>query len=51
MPRRPRMEQAEKYHIINRGVAQMTIFEEPIDYEYFEVLTCFYAKSFGISIQ
>jgi len=50
MPRRPRMEQAGKYHIINRGVAQMTIFEEPADYEYFEELMCFYAKSYNITI-
>jgi len=50
MPRRPRIEQAGQYHIINRGVARMTIFEEPVDYEYFEDLMCFYAKSFGITI-
>ena len=50
MPRRPRIEQAGHYHIVNRGVAQMTIFEEPADYEYFEELMCFYAKSFGITI-
>ena len=40
MPRRPRIEQAGKYHVINRGVAQMRIFEEPDDYEYFEELLC-----------
>ena len=50
MPRRPRIEQAGKYHIINRGVAQMRIFEEPVDYEYFEELMCFYAKSYNITI-
>ena len=50
MPRRPRIEIAGKYHVINRGVAQMRIFEEPADYEYFEELMCFYAKSFGIII-
>jgi len=38
MPRRPRIEQAGKYHVINRGVAQMRIFKEPADYEYFEAL-------------
>ncbi|HIC32497.1 MAG TPA: hypothetical protein EYO76_11320 [Flavobacteriaceae bacterium] len=50
MPRRPRIELAGKYHIINRGVAQMRIFEEPADYEYFEELMCFYAKSYHITI-
>jgi len=50
MPRKPRIELAGKYHIINRGVAQMHIFKEPADYEYFEELMCFYAKSFGITI-
>jgi len=28
----------------------MRIFEEPADYEYFEELMCFYARSFGITI-
>jgi len=50
MPRRPRIEQVGKYHVMNRGVAQMRIFEEPADYEYFEELMCFYARSFGITI-
>ena len=50
MARRPRIELAGKYHVINRGVAQMRIFDEPVDYEYFEELMCFYAKSFGITI-
>ena len=50
MARRPRIELAGKYHVINRGVAQMRIFEEAVDYEYFEELMCFYAKSFGITI-
>ncbi len=50
MPRKPRIELAGKYHVINRGVAQMHIFKEPADYEYFEELMCFYAKSFGITI-
>ncbi|MEA2048857.1 MAG: transposase [Campylobacterota bacterium] len=50
MARKPRIEIAGKYHIINRGVAQMHIFKEPADYEYFEALMCFYAKNFGIII-
>ena len=35
MPRRPRIEIAGYYHIINRGVEQRVIFKEPADYEYF----------------
>jgi hypothetical protein len=35
MPRRPRIEVAGKYHVANRGIAQMRVFEEPKDYEYF----------------
>ena len=50
MPRKPRIELAGKYHVVNRGVAQMQVFEEPDDYEYFEELMCLYAKSFGITI-
>ena len=50
MPIRPRIEQVGQYHVINRGVVQMGIFEEPADYEYFEELMCFYVRSFGITI-
>jgi REP element-mobilizing transposase RayT len=50
MPRKPRIEIAGYYHIINRGVAQMAIFKEPADFEFFEELMCFYAKSYGITI-
>ncbi|CAA6802027.1 MAG: Unknown protein [uncultured Sulfurovum sp.] len=50
MPRKPRIELAGKYHIINRGVAQMTIFKELADYEYFEELMCFYVTDFGMTI-
>ena len=50
MPRKPRIEIAGYYHIINRGVEQRIIFKELEDYEYFEELMCFYAKSFGIAI-
>ena len=38
MPRKPRIELAGKYHIINRGVAQMHIFKMPTDYAYVEAL-------------
>ncbi len=50
MPRRPRIEIAGYYHIINRGVEQRVIFKEPCDYEYFEELMCFYMKSYGITL-
>ena len=50
MPRRPRIEIAGYYHIINRGVEQRVIFKEPADYEYFEELMCFYMKSYGITL-
>jgi len=50
MARRPRIEIAGYYHIINRGVEQRVIFKEPADYEYFEELMCFYMKSYGITL-
>ena len=50
MPRKSRIELVGTYHIINRGVAQMRIFEEPADYEYFEELMCFYMKSYNITL-
>jgi len=50
MPRKPRIEIAGFYHIINRGVEQRVVFKEFDDYEYFEELMCLYAKSFGITI-
>ena len=50
MPRKPRIEIAGYYHIINRGVDKRVIFKEPVDYERFEELMCFYAQSYGIII-
>lgn len=50
MARKPRIEIPGYYHIINRGVEQRVIFEEPSDYEYFEELMCFYMKSYGITL-
>ncbi len=50
MPRRPRIEIAGYYHIINRGVEQRVIFKEADDYAYFEELMCFYMKSYGITL-
>jgi len=31
MSRKARIEQAGKYHVINRGVTQMRIFKGPVD--------------------
>jgi len=50
MPRKPRIEIAGYYHIINRGVEQRVIFEEEEDYNYFEELLCTYAPSYGVTI-
>ncbi len=50
MPRRPRIEIAGYYHIINRGVEQRVIFKEASDYEQFEELMCFYMQSYGITL-
>ena len=50
MPRKPRIEIAGYYHIINRGVGQRIVFEEAEDYEYFEELLCFYATSYRITL-
>ncbi|MEA3492327.1 MAG: hypothetical protein U9R27_10550 [Campylobacterota bacterium] len=41
MPRKPRIEIAGYYHIINIGVDERVIFKEPADYEQFEELMCF----------
>ncbi len=50
MSRKPRIELPGIYHIINRGVEQRVVFKEPADYEHFEELLCFYAKSYNITI-
>jgi len=50
MPRKPRIEIPGYYHVINRGVEQREVFKEHEDYEYFEELMCFYAKSYNITI-
>ena len=50
MPRKPRIEIAGYYHIVNRGVEQRIVFQEAEDYEYFEELLCFYAKSYRITL-
>ena len=50
MPRKPRIEIAGYYHIINRGVEQRVVFKEAEDYEYFEKIMCLYAKNYNITI-
>ena len=50
MARRPRIETAGYYHIVNRGVDKMNIFRHRDDYEYFEELMCFHMKSYGITL-
>lgn len=50
MPRKPRLEIAGYYHIINRGVEQRVVFKEAEDYEYFIELLCFQAKNYGITM-
>ena len=50
MPRKPRIEIPGYYHIINRGVEQREVFKTVEDFEQFEELMCFYAKSHCITI-
>jgi REP element-mobilizing transposase RayT len=50
MPRKPRVEIAGYYHVINRGVEQRVVFEEKEDYEKFEELLCTYAPSYGVTL-
>ena len=50
MPRKPRIEIAGYYHVINRGVEQRVIFKEKEDYEKFEELLCTYASSYGVRV-
>ena len=50
MPRRPRIEIAGYYHIVNRGVEQRNVFLEADDYEYFEELLCFYLESYNVTL-
>jgi REP element-mobilizing transposase RayT len=50
MPRKPRIELAGYYHVINRGVEQRVVFDDAEDFEYFEELLCTYAPSYGVTI-
>ena len=45
MGRKPRIENIGYYHIVNRGVEQRVVFKEKEDFEQFETLMCFYAKT------
>ena len=44
MSRKPRIELAGYYHVINRGVAQRVIFNEAEDYEYFGIVNVLLCK-------
>ena len=50
MPRKPRIEIAGYYHIVNRGVDKMPVFRHREDYEYFEELMCSLARSHNITL-
>jgi REP element-mobilizing transposase RayT len=50
MPRRPRIEIAGYYHIINRGVEQRVVFKEKEDYNFFLEQLSFFTKQFNINI-
>ncbi|BDY13318.1 transposase [Hydrogenimonas cancrithermarum] len=50
MPRKPRIEIPGFYHLVNRGVEQRTVFEEPQDYKKFEALVCEAAKTHGVTL-
>ncbi len=50
MPRKPRIELDGYYHVLNRGVERRRVFLEKEDYERFEEMMCFYARSFGITL-
>jgi len=50
MPRKPRVEVAGYYHVVNRGVEQRVIFKEDEDYKKFEELLCTYTPSYGVTI-
>ena len=50
MARRPRVDMAGYYHIINRGVEKRVIFLDADDYEYFEELLEKYTKDFNITM-
>ena len=50
MPRKPRIEIDGYYHVVNRGVEQRVVFNDPDDYAYFEELMCFHARNHGITL-
>ncbi len=50
MPRKPRIEIAGFYHVINRGVEQRTVFLDEDDFHTFEELLCRSSKEFEITV-
>ena len=50
MARKPRIEIAGYYHVVNRGVGKINIFRHPDDYAYFEELMCLYLQSNNITL-
>lgn len=48
MPRKPRIEIAGYYHIINRGVEQRIVFKDDEDFNYFLNLLCKFCADFDI---
>jgi len=50
MPRRPRVDIAGYYHIINRGVEQRDVFVDDKDFNKFIELICKYSKEYNITI-
>lgn len=50
MPRKPRIEIAGFYHIINRGVEQRIVFQEKEDYDFFIEQLSNLSKNFNITI-
>ena len=50
MARRPCIEIAGYYHIVNRGIDKMNIFHHPDDYKYFKEQMCLHMKSYGITL-
>ncbi len=50
MPRKPRIDIAGYYHVVNRGVDKRVVFADSEDFEKFEELLCVGADTFGVTI-
>ncbi|WP_457605262.1 transposase [Nitratifractor sp.] len=50
MPRKPRIDIAGYYHVINRGVEKRVVFVNDEDFEKFEELLCDGAVEFSVRI-